>query len=247
MLDIINCQIEAKTWYITLPDIHVGKGELQVITGPSGIGKSTLLHWLLGNVPEHVAISGQIMLSGTDITDLAIEQRRVGLLMQDVYLFPHLNVQDNICFALPKNPQFFSSKLQRSSNEQQRLSNKLQRSSKKQRRLEALNMLEQINLAHLAKRYPQNLSGGERSRVGLIRALANQPQVMLLDEPFAALDPSSREQMGSWAFQQLADQNIPSVMVSHDVEDIPSSAKQLCLADHFHQKNHQENHKKNQE
>lgn len=228
MLDIINCQIEAKTWYFTLPDIHVGKGELQVITGPSGIGKSTLLHWLLGNVPEHVAISGQIMLSGTDITDLAIEQRRVGLLMQDVYLFPHLNVQDNICFALPKNPQFFSSKLQRSSN--------------KQRRLEALNMLEQINLAHLAKRYPQNLSGGERSRVGLIRALANQPQVMLLDEPFAALDPSSREQMGSWAFQQLADQNIPIVMVSHDVEDIPSSAKQLCLADHFHQKNHQENH-----
>ena len=233
MLDIINCQIEAKTWHITLPDIHVGKGELQAITGPSGIGKSTLLHWLLGNVPEHVAISGQIMLSGTDITDLAIEQRRVGLLMQDVYLFPHLNVQDNICFALPKNPQLFS--------------NKLQRSSKKQRRLEALNMLEQINLAHLAKRYPQNLSGGERSRVGLIRALANQPQVMLLDEPFAALDPSSREQMGSWAFQQLADQNIPSVMVSHDVEDIPSSAKQLCLADHFHQKNHQENHKKNQE
>jgi putative thiamine transport system ATP-binding protein len=244
VLDIINCQIEAKTWHITLPDIHVGKGELQVITGPSGIGKSTLLHWLLGNVPEHVAISGQIMLSGTDITDLAIEQRRVGLLMQDVYLFPHLNVQDNICFALPKNPQLFSNKLQR-------LSNNLQRASKKQRRLEALNMLEQINLAHLATRYPQNLSGGERSRVGLIRALANQPQVMLLDEPFAALDPSTREQMGCWAFQQLADQNIPSVMVSHDVEDIPSSAKQLCLADHFHQKNYQknqqENHKKNQE
>ena len=152
------------------------------------------------------------MLSGTNITDFAIEQRRVGLLMQDVYLFPHLNVQDNICFALPKNPQL---------------------SSKKQRALAAMNMLEQINLAHLATRYPQNLSGGERSRVGLIRALANQPQVMLLDEPFAALDPSTREQMGAWAFQQLAEQNIPSVMVSHDVEDIPSSAKQLCLADYY--------------
>ena len=215
MLDIINCQIESKKWCITLPDIYVDKGELQMITGPSGIGKSTLLHWLLGNIPVHVNISGQIMLSGINITDLAIEKRRVGLLMQDVYLFPHLNVQDNICFALPKSSSFFSNK---------------------QRRLEALNMLEQIDLAHLAARYPQNLSGGERSRVGLIRALANQPQVMLLDEPFAALDPSTREQMGDWAFQQLADQNIPIVMVSHDVEDSPSSAKQLCLADYYREK-----------
>jgi putative thiamine transport system ATP-binding protein len=215
VLDIINCQIESKKWCITLPDIYVDKGELQMITGPSGIGKSTLLHWLLGNIPVHVNISGQIMLSGINITDLAIEKRRVGLLMQDVYLFPHLNVQDNICFALPKSSSFFSNK---------------------QRRLEALNMLEQIDLAHLAARYPQNLSGGERSRVGLIRALANQPQVMLLDEPFAALDPSTREQMGDWAFQQLADQNIPIVMVSHDVEDIPSSAKQLCLADYYREK-----------
>jgi putative thiamine transport system ATP-binding protein len=215
VLDIINCQIESKKWCITLPDIYVDKGELQMITGPSGIGKSTLLHWLLGNIPVHVNISGQIMLSGINITDLAIEKRRVGLLMQDVYLFPHLNVQDNICFALPKSSSFFSNK---------------------QRRLEALNMLEQINLEHLAARYPQNLSGGERSRVGLIRALANQPQVMLLDEPFAALDPSTREQMGDWAFQQLADQNIPIVMVSHDVEDIPSSAKQLCLADYYREK-----------
>ena len=74
--------------------------------------------------------------------------------------------------------------------------------------------------------------------MGLIRALANQPQVMLLDEPFAALDPNNREKMSSWAFQQLIEQNIPSVMVSHDIEDIPSSAKQLCLADFYRVINH---------
>lgn len=212
MLEIINCQIKADTWQICLPDIQVSNAELLVISGPSGIGKSTLLHWLMGNIPKHVLISGQLILSGRNITDLAIEKRRVGLLMQDVYLFPHLTVQDNICFALPKTPQL---------------------ASKKQRRTEAVKLLEQINLAHLAKRYPENLSGGERSRVGLIRALANQPQVMLLDEPFAALDPTTRAQMGSWAFQQLTKQAIPSVMVSHDVEDIPASAKQLCLADYY--------------
>ena len=215
MLKLTNCQIDATQWKITLPDIQLDKGELLVITGPSGIGKSTLLHWLLGNIPGHVNIRGQIIIDDIAVSQLAIERRHIGLLMQDVYLFPHLNVQDNICFALPKVTCF---------------------SSKKQRRLEAMRMLEQINLAHLGGRYPQNLSGGERSRVGLVRALANKPKVMLLDEPFAALDPTNREHVGSWAFQQLAQQHIPSIMVTHDTNDIPESAKQLNLADYFRQK-----------
>jgi putative thiamine transport system ATP-binding protein len=179
------------------------------------MGKSTFLHWLLGNIPQHVNICGQILIDGKDVSQLAIEHRHVGLLMQDVYLFPHLNVQDNICFALPQRAGA---------------------SSKKQRRAMAMSMLEQINLSHLGARYPQNLSGGERSRVGLVRALANQPRVMLLDEPFAALDPSNREQVGKWAFGQLAQQHIPSIMVTHDIDDIPTTAKQLNLADYFQQK-----------
>ncbi|WP_297821856.1 ATP-binding cassette domain-containing protein [uncultured Paraglaciecola sp.] len=215
MLKLIDCQIDATGWEIKIPDIQLGKGELLVITGPSGIGKSTLLHWLLGNIPRHVNISGKILIDDIDVSQQAIERRHIGLLMQDVYLFPHLSVQDNICFALPKDTHF---------------------SSKKQRRIEAMRMLEQINLAHLGERYPQNLSGGERSRVGLVRALANKPKVMLLDEPFAALDPTNREQVGRWAFQQLAQQHIPSIMVTHDKNDIPESAKQLNLADFFLQK-----------
>lgn len=212
MLTISNCVITSAAWKITLPDVQIENRQLLVITGPSGIGKSTFLHWLLGNTPKHVQMSGKVLLNNMDITHYAIEKRRVGLLMQDVFLFPHLTVQDNICFALPKTADL---------------------SSKKQRREKAAAMLAQINLTHLASRYPQKLSGGERSRVGLIRALANQPQVMLLDEPFAALDPATRKTMGEWAFQQLAEQNIPSIMVSHDIHDIPKTAQQISLADYF--------------
>lgn len=215
MLSIKNCQIDSAQWQITLPDIQLEAEDLLVIVGPSGIGKSTLLHWLLGNTPQHVKVSGQIVIDDLDVTQQSIENRHIGLLMQDVFLFPHLSVEDNICFALPKNAEL---------------------ASKKQRRVKAHEMLEQINLHHLAKRYPQNLSGGERSRVGLVRALANQPKVMLLDEPFAALDPTNREKIGNWAFQQLAQQHIPSIMVTHDLNDIPASAKQLNLADYYQPK-----------
>ncbi|MFT2092206.1 ATP-binding cassette domain-containing protein [Paraglaciecola sp. 2405UD69-4] len=218
MLSIKNCQISSEKWQISLPEIQLNSDELLVIIGPSGIGKSTLLHWLLGNQPKHVNISGQVLIDGQDVSLLAVENRHIGLLMQDVFLFPHLSVTDNICFALPKSAEF---------------------ASKKQRYNKAQKMLEQINLEHLSKRYPQSLSGGERSRVGLVRALANQPKVMLLDEPFAALDPSNREKIGNWAFQQLAQQAIPSIMVTHDLNDIPASAKQLNLADYYQSKDTQ--------
>ncbi|MEP1551814.1 MAG: ATP-binding cassette domain-containing protein [Paraglaciecola sp.] len=215
MLSIKNCLIESETWQIRFPDIQLDPDDLLVIIGPSGIGKSTFLHWLLGNQPKHVNISGQIFIDGQDVSQLTVENRHIGLLMQDVFLFPHLSVEDNISFALPKSPDLHS---------------------KKQRRTKAHSMLEQINLEHLSKRYPQSLSGGERSRVGLVRALANQPKVMLLDEPFAALDPSNREKIGKWTFQQLAQQAIPSIMVTHDLNDIPTSAKQLNLADYYQSK-----------
>jgi putative thiamine transport system ATP-binding protein len=213
MLNITNCVIKTNNWQIKLPDIMVDKGELLVITGPSGLGKSTLLHWLLGDKISHANITGNVTLNDQLVSALKIEERRIGLLMQDVYLFPHLNVLENICFALPAS-------LKKTQN-------------KAQRKEEAMSYLNKIDLAYLAEHSPAQLSGGERSRVGLVRALANKPQALLMDEPFAALDPDTREQVSHWALGELREQGVPSIMVSHDLDNLPNKAQHLELSRFF--------------
>ena len=219
MLSINNCQIQIEGGLITLPNITLEKGELLVITGPSGMGKSTFLHWILGDSIRHANISGEIMLNGVPLSGVNIEQRRIGLLMQDVHLFPHLNVLDNICLALPH----------RLKDEQ---GSKL---SRRQRKDTAMQMLSKINMGYVAEHYSHQLSGGERSRVGLVRALANQPQALLMDEPFGALDHDTSAKVSQWAFSQLHERGVPSIMVSHDLNNIPSQAQHLDLANYFQQ------------
>jgi putative thiamine transport system ATP-binding protein len=217
MLRINNCRISTENGSIDLPDIALDSGELLVLTGPSGMGKSTFLHWLLGDTIQHAKISGDISLNDVSLNSLKIEQRRIGLLMQDVHLFPHLNVVDNICFALPRGIQGGNGK----------------DLNKAQRRETALAMLNKIDMAYVAGHYSEQLSGGERSRVGLVRALANQPQALLMDEPFAALDPQTCKQVSQWAFTQLKTRGIPSIMVSHDINNIPPTAQHLELANYY--------------
>lgn len=217
MLRITNCHMHTQNWSIELPDIVLNSGELLVITGPSGMGKSTFLHWLLGDTISHVHISGDISLDDTSLSALNIEQRRIGLLMQDVHLFPHLNVLDNICFALPRDLKDKNDKVL----------------SKARRREAAMAMLDKIDLAYVAQHFSAQLSGGERSRVGLVRALANQPRVLLMDEPFAALDPLTCSQVSQWAFSQLQEQGVPGIMVSHDLSNIPVQAQHLDLGKYY--------------
>jgi putative thiamine transport system ATP-binding protein len=138
--------------------------------------------------------------------------------MQDVHLFLHLNVLDNICFALP---------LGHTDNNGYRL-------NKSARREAAMAMLNEIEMGYVAQHYSEQLSGGERSRVGLVRALANQPQALLMDEPFAALDSKTCAQVSEWAFAELEARGVPAIMVSHDINHISANAQQLDLASYYH-------------
>lgn len=186
-----------------LPALQVNAGSVLGVMGPSGSGKSTLLRWLLGDVPAYVQVQGKIYVLGERIDTLPIARRSMGIVFQDILLFPHLTVLDNLLFALPAS--------------QRRLSRTEQVDI-------VMNELEQVQLAKYATVLPTALSGGQRARVGLLRALINQPRVLLLDEPFAALDQSLRERIRDWAFQRCFDLGIATLMVSHQQDDFKSQS-----------------------
>lgn len=169
----------------------VADGELVVIVGPSGCGKSTLLRAIAGLDPM---TAGRVVLDGTDVTALPPEKRRIGLVFQDHALFPHRRVDQNIAFGLTH----------------------LDRAARR-RRVDEL--LELVRLPGVAKRYPHELSGGEQQRIALARALAPDPAVVLLDEPFASLDPSLRDDVRTDVVHALRNRNAAAVLVTHDREE----------------------------
>ncbi len=169
----------------------VADGELVVIVGPSGCGKSSLLRAIAGLDP---VVSGRVVLDGTDVSALPPEKRRIGLVFQDHALFPHRRVEQNIAFGLTH----------------------LDRAARA-RRVDEL--LELVRLPGVAKRYPHELSGGEQQRIALARALAPDPAVVLLDEPFASLDPSLRDDVRSDVIEALRLRNAAAVLVTHDREE----------------------------
>ncbi|MEZ9525917.1 ATP-binding cassette domain-containing protein [Enterovibrio norvegicus] len=204
-LCIENLAIRKSTGEVLFSSLNmrVEKGEILTLMGPSGCGKSTLLDVIAGHLSDEFCYSGNVALDGQYLDGRPAHKRDVGILFQEDLLFPHLCVWENLAFALPDT---------------------IKGAERKHRAMQAL---KNISLTKLADSYPDQISGGQRARISLTRMLLAKPKVALLDEPFSKLDKGLRMQFRDWVVEQLKDANIPALMVTHDVEDIPEGSRLL--------------------
>lgn len=172
-------------------------GTIATVMGPSGCGKSTLLAAICGTLDPGFSFTGTISLNGRRLNEIDVEHRRVGILFQDDLLFPHLDVFGNMAFALPAG---------------------LNSSQKRKRVGESL---ESAGLAGFERRDIATLSGGQKARVSLLRALLAEPEAILLDEPFSKLDEELQSSMRTFVFGQIHQMQIPALLVTHDKADSP--------------------------
>lgn len=190
--------------------LDVPSGELVALLGPSGCGKTTLLRIIAGlESPDE----GRIHFHGKDTTDRNVRDRQVGFVFQHYALFRHMTVFENVAFGLRVRP-----KETRPSN------------AEINRRVHQL--LELVQLDWLADRYPPQLSGGQRQRIALARALAVEPKVLLLDEPFGALDAKVRKDLRRWLRRLHDELHITSVFVTHDQEEALEVADRIVVMNH---------------
>src|ERR1035438_306259 len=195
--------------------LRIEKGELVALLGPSGSGKTTLLRIIAGlEIPD----SGSISLNDEDATNSTARERQVGFVFQHYALFRHLTVAENVAFGLRLRPR-------------------ATRPSEQDIRERVRKLLDLIQLDWLGDRYPNQLSGGQRQRVRLARppparALAVEPRVLLLDEPFGALDAKVRKELRRWLRRLHDDLHIASVFVTHDQEEALEVADRVAIMDH---------------
>ncbi|MBT4289243.1 MAG: ATP-binding cassette domain-containing protein [Deltaproteobacteria bacterium] len=198
VLDLNKIQITLNATPLFSPiSLMIQAGEVATIMGPSGCGKSTLLSAICGNLPNIFQLTGDVRLNHRSVLTVPMEQRRIGILFQDDLLFPHLNIAENLAFALPE---------------------KLSRSAKKVKIKDALDLAD---LSGFGKRDPATLSGGQRARVSLLRSLLAEPEAILLDEPFSKLDQQLKGQIRQFVFESIRTMNIPALLVTHDPRDCP--------------------------
>ncbi|AKX46513.1 sulfate/molybdate ABC transporter ATP-binding protein [Thiopseudomonas alkaliphila] len=195
--------------FTALNDINLAiqAGELVALLGPSGCGKTTLLRIIAGlETPD----SGSILFNGDDVSRRDVRKRNVGFVFQHYALFRHMSVFDNVAFGLRMKPR-------------------RERPSEAVIEQKVLQLLKMVQLDWLADRFPEQLSGGQRQRIALARALAVEPQILLLDEPFGALDAKVRKELRRWLAQLHEDINLTSVFVTHDQEEAMEVADRIVV------------------
>ncbi len=178
--------------------LTVPAGVIHTVMGASGSGKSSLLSAICGTLNAGLTFEGTIHLNGQRIDLLPTEQRRIGILFQEDLLFAHMSVRENLLFALPAAPK----------------------AQRQQREDKVRQGLQDLEMTAFADADPATLSGGQRARVALMRALLAEPQALLLDEPFSKLDAALRARMRDFVFKLVVSRNLPVLLVTHDDADI---------------------------
>ena len=190
---------------LVLPfSLEIEAGEIVTLMGPSGCGKSSLLSYVAGDLAAPLQGQGGILLNGNLLNTTRPEQRRIGRLFQDDLLFSHMTVGENLLFAIPRGPR-------------------------SEREAMMKTALQRADLEGFENRPPHTLSGGQRSRISLMRTLLAKPEAILLDEPFNKLDQALRNTIREYTFSHLCARNIPTLLVTHDLNDAPKNARILQI------------------
>lgn len=198
VLDKVSVAIDGQPLFAPL-SLSADPGTVVSIVGRSGSGKSSLLKYLCGILPKELHGTGTIRIGKDNLTLLAPEQRRLGLLFQDPLLFPHLSVAGNLLFGLRA------------------------RSDRAQRLSLVTDALEAVDLAGFGERDPATLSGGQQARVALMRVLLAEPRALLLDEPFRSLDEVTRHRVRELVFREARRRSLPTLLVTHDQDDVEAA------------------------
>jgi sulfate transport system ATP-binding protein len=191
-------------------NMDIPAGELVALLGPSGSGKTTLLRIIAGlEVPD----SGHVLFHGEDATNTTVRERNVGFVFQHYALFNHMTIFENVAFGLRVRP-------------------KQRRPSEREIQAKVSELLKLVQLDWVAHRYPHQLSGGQRQRIALARALAVEPKVLLLDEPFGALDAKVRKELRRWLRRLHDEMHVTSVFVTHDQDEAMEVADRIVVMNH---------------
>ncbi len=199
MLELINISLKwnspKEKLFIKNLNLKINNGNILCVFGKSGVGKSSLINLIAGTTEDNLSFEGEIILNGKILNDIPIEKRKIGLLLQESTLFPHLTVEQNIYFGM-------------------------NRKLKSKDKLFLIDEnLKQANMEGFQKRYPHTLSGGQKARIACLRAVMSEPELLLLDEPFSSLDPKHRNTFRNFVINKVKESKIPCLIVTHDKTD----------------------------